>query len=151
MSREKCPQHMLISCYSMARRLVPARHLPAMLRPPAIARHERAGNASFRILPRSRDGAELGSGREGCQGQGGMSFQPLKMRHEGQVSTGCFPNPLATPSRVMLPFLKCLVARDELGRVGGRRPFHGLSAGETAVPPIGRETRRGQESPADKS
>ncbi len=57
-SREKCPQHMLISGYSMARRLVRARHLPAMLRPPAIARHERAGNASFRILPRSRDGKD---------------------------------------------------------------------------------------------
>ena len=33
----------------------------------------------------------------------------------------------------------------------GRRPFHDLSAGETAVPPIGREMRRGQNSPADKS
>ncbi len=31
--------------WDMAGGLVPARHLPAMLRPPAIARHERAGNA----------------------------------------------------------------------------------------------------------
>ncbi len=35
--------------------------------------------------------------------------------------------------------------------VEGRRPFHDLSAGETAVAPIGREMRRGQNSPADKA
>jgi len=51
-----------------------------------------------------------------------------------QESTGCCPNPLAIPLRVMLPFLKYLAARDELGRVGGRCPFHGLSVGETAGP-----------------
>ena len=55
---------------------------------------------------------------------------------QSQISTGCGPNPLAIPLRVMLPFLKCLVARDELGRVGGRCPFHGLSAGETAGPAL---------------
>ena len=65
---------------------------------------------------------------------GGMSW--------GQRLTGCCPKPLAITSRVMLPFLKCLV--------GGRRPFHDLSAGETAGPACG-TMRRGQESPADKS
>ncbi len=43
----------------------PARHLPAMLRPSAIGKPKacRVGNVSFRILPRSRDGAEVGSRR----------------------------------------------------------------------------------------
>jgi len=39
-----------------------------------------------------------------------------------------------------------------LYRVGGRAlSFRDLSVGETAVPPIGREMQRGQDSPAHKS
>ena len=36
-------------------------------------------------------------------------------------------------------FSERLVARDELGRVGGRRPFHDLSAGDTAAPDLSGE------------
>jgi hypothetical protein len=34
----------------------------------------------------------------------------------------------------MKSFLERLAARDELGRVGGRRSFRGLGMGETAAP-----------------
>ncbi len=53
--------------------------------------------------------------------------------------TGCCPNPLAIPSRMMLPFLKYLV--------GGRRPFHGLSVGETAGPAMAGQCGGGKNPP----
>jgi hypothetical protein len=39
------------------------------------------------------------------------------------------------------------VARDELGRVEGRRPFHDLSAGETAAPDSWGECGGGKTAP----
>jgi len=62
--------------------------------------------------------------------------------------------------RGMRSFLLWLVARDELGRVGGRCPFHDLSVGEAAALSLSRASRsndlskgmrRGQVSPVDKS
>ena len=47
----------------------------------------------------------------------------------------------------VVPFLKCLVARDELGRVGGRRAFHDLSVGETAAPDLSGECGGGKTPP----
>jgi len=55
------------------------------------------------------------------------------------MSTGCCPNPLAIPSRMMLPFLKYLA--------GGRCPFHGLSVGETAGPAMAGQCGGGKNPP----
>ena len=50
----------------------------------------------------------------------------------------------------MKSFLERLAARDELGRVGGRRSFRGLGMGETAALSLSKGMRRGQESPVNK-
>ena len=46
--------------------------------------------------------------------------------------------------KTMKSFLKRLAARDELGRVGGRRSFRGLGMGETAALSLS----KGMRSPA---
>jgi hypothetical protein len=51
----------------------------------------------------------------------------------------------------MKSFLERLAARDELGRVGGRRSFRGLGMGETAALSLSKGMRRGQDSPVNKS
>ena len=48
-------------------------------------------------------------------------------------------------------FLERLAARDELGRVGGRRSFRDLGMGETAALSLSKGMRRGQVSPVNKS
>jgi hypothetical protein len=50
----------------------------------------------------------------------------------------------------MKSFLERLAARDELGRVGGRRSFRGLGMGETAALSLSKGMRRGQGSPVNK-
>jgi hypothetical protein len=51
----------------------------------------------------------------------------------------------------MKSFLERLAARDELGRVGGRRSFRDLGMGETAALSLSKGMRRGQGSPVNKS
>jgi hypothetical protein len=51
----------------------------------------------------------------------------------------------------MKSFLERLAARDELGRVGGRRSFRGLGMGETAALSLSKGMRRGQGSPVNKA
>ena len=51
----------------------------------------------------------------------------------------------------MKSFLERLAARDELGRVGGRRSFRDLGMGETAALSLSKGMRRGQVSPVNKS
>ena len=53
--------------------------------------------------------------------------------------------------KTMKSFLKRLAARDELGRVGGRRSFRDLGMGETAALSLSKGMRRGQKSPINKS
>jgi hypothetical protein len=63
-------------------------------------------------------------------------------------------------AKTMKPFLERLAARDELGRVGGRRSFRGLGMGETAALShsassswprgLSKGMRRGQVSPVNK-
>jgi hypothetical protein len=50
----------------------------------------------------------------------------------------------------MKSFLERLAARDELGRVGGRRSFRDLGMGETAALSLSKGMRRGQGSPVNK-
>jgi hypothetical protein len=50
----------------------------------------------------------------------------------------------------MKRFLERLAARDELGRVGGRRSFRDLGMGETAALSLSKGMRRGQGSPVNK-
>jgi hypothetical protein len=50
----------------------------------------------------------------------------------------------------MRSFLERLVARDELGRVGGRSSFRDLGMGETAALSLSKGMRRGQVSPVNK-
>jgi hypothetical protein len=50
----------------------------------------------------------------------------------------------------MKSFLERLAARDELGRVGGRRSFRDLGMGETAALSLSKGMRRGQVSPVNK-
>ena len=47
----------------------------------------------------------------------------------------------------MKSFLERLAARDELGRVGGRRSFRGLGMGETAAVSLGTKERVSWYSP----
>jgi hypothetical protein len=51
----------------------------------------------------------------------------------------------------MKSFLERLAARDELGRVGGRRSFRDLGMGEAAALSLSKGMRRGQVSPVGKS
>ena len=51
----------------------------------------------------------------------------------------------------MKSFLERLAARDELGRVGGRRSFRDLGMGETAALSFSKGMRRGQDSPVNKA
>ncbi len=57
----------------------------------------------------------------------------------------CLDPPRTPPTvNVMKSFLKRLVARDELGRVGGCLSFHDLFVGETAAPDLSGECGRGK-------